>query len=450
MSRLPVSTMGEASVVNPHDYLFGLTLHGIKLGFHNIDRLLDAAANPQHDFPVVHIGGTNGKGSVVALLKGMLRASGYRTGCFTSPHLIDVSERFQVDGVCISELELENCIEFFRKVAERDNLSPTFFEMNTAIAFQWFKDIAVELALIEVGMGGRLDSTNVVSPVATVITNIDLEHTKYLGDTVEEIAYEKAGILKAGVPVVIGETRAGPLEVILDRAAELGCPTFVLDCDFSYTLCGAGHPHAFSYESPTLALRSVPLGLAGSYQGANAAVAVAVAERLCDRFAALDDTKISAGLSEAAWPCRLEWITLRGGSTAKNTGCLDRDVTVVIDVAHNTAGARKLAGELRRCVTILAVASDKDARGMLNELAAISEPLILTTFGGDRGLPLGALRDAAAHHPYRTAASLREAIEMGLSQAGDDRPLLITGSNFTAGEARKILIAEYGAPALRF
>lgn len=450
MRTLPVGTVREAPVGSLHDYLFGLMLHGVKLGFHNIQRLLDSTGNPQRDFPSVHIAGTNGKGSVVALLKAMLCACGYRTGCFTSPHLIDVSERFQVDGTCITRLELEECIALFKGVSERDDLSPTFFEMNTAIAFQWFRDVAVEIALVEVGMGGRLDSTNVISPVATVITNIDLEHTKYLGDTLEEIAFEKAGILKAGVPAVIGETRAGPLDVILDRAAELGCPTSVLGRDFSYTLSGDVQHHDFSYASSTLALESVPLGLAGSYQGANAAVAVAVAERLGDQFGALDDTKISAGISEAAWPCRLERMLVNSLSGDANHSCTDMQATVIIDVAHNTAGARKLAAEVGRCVTILAIASDKDARGMLNALAPISEPLILSTFDGDRGLPLGALRDAAEHHTYRTAASLREAIGLGLSQAGADRPLLITGSNFTAGEARKILIEDYGVPVLRF
>jgi dihydrofolate synthase/folylpolyglutamate synthase len=371
----------------------------VKLGFHNIECLLESAGHPEWGYPSVHVAGTNGKGSVVALLKGILCAGGYRTGCFTSPHLIDVCERFQVDGECISTSALSRCIELFKGISDEAGLSPTFFEMNTAIAFEWFREMAVDLALIEVGLGGRLDSTNVISPEVSVITNIDLEHTKYLGDTLEEIAFEKAGILKPGVPVVIGETRAGPLGVILARAEAVGSPAFVMGRDFSYTLSGDGAEQMLSYESPTVKLESMRLGLRGRYQGSNAAVAVATAERLMARFSAVETAAIRKGISGVTWPCRLERMDLvtDGG----------RRVPVVIDVAHNTAGAEKLAEEVGRCVTILAIASDKDAVGMVKALVGIASPLILTTFEGKRGLSLAALRDAAGGETYQTAESIR-------------------------------------------
>jgi dihydrofolate synthase/folylpolyglutamate synthase len=446
MSTLPVGTERESGLSSLEDYLFGLMLHGVKLGFRNIEGLLESAGHPERSYPTVHVAGTNGKGSVVALLKGILCASEYRTGCFTSPHLIDVCERFQVDGECISPSALSRCIELFRGISDEVGLSPTFFEMNTAIAFGWFREMVVDLALIEVGLGGRLDSTNVISPEVSVITNIDLEHTKYLGDTLEKIAFEKAGILKAGVPVVIGETREGPLGVILARAAALGSPAFVLGRDFRYTLSGDGLAQKITYESSNIKLESVPLGLRGSYQGSNAAVAIATAERLMARFSAVDSAKICRGISSVRWPCRLERMEV----SVDVAGEGKRRVPVVIDVAHNTAGAEKLAEEVGRCVTILAIASDKDAGSMLRALVEIARPLILTTFEGKRGLPVAALCDAVGEHPYETAESIRAAIGMGISLADEACPLLITGSNITAGEARKILIEDYGAPELRF
>jgi folylpolyglutamate synthase/dihydropteroate synthase len=242
--------------------------------------------------------------------------------------------------------------------------------------------------------------------------------------------------------VVIGETRAGPLGVILARAEAVGSPAFVMGRDFSYTLSGDGAEQMLSYESPAVKLESMRLGLRGRYQGSNAAVAVATAERLMARFSAVETAAIRKGISGVTWPCRLERMDLvtDGG----------RRVPVVIDVAHNTAGAEKLAEEVGRCVTILAIASDKDAVGMVKALVGIASPLILTTFEGKRGLSLAALRDAAGGETYQTAESIREAIGLGISLADEACPLLITGSNITAGEARKILIENYGAPALRF
>lgn len=419
------------------DYLFGLAMHGIKLGLGNIRALLEAADNPQDSVPLVHVGGTNGKGSTVALLHAMLRAAGYRTGRFTSPHLIALNERFQIDGVPISDADLDEQIAFFREIAAERDYPPTFFELNTAIAFRWFAQQQVNVALIEVGLGGRLDSTNVIHPIATAVTNIDLEHTQYLGDTLEEIAYEKAGIFKEGVPAVIGETAPAPRSVLLARARHVGAPALAVERDFCYAVSGTPRTQHISYQSPTLMIDDAPLSLHGRFQGANAAVAIALAEVCAPRFPALNRDTIVTGLASASWPCRME--------------CVLENPPVYIDVAHNPAGARRLAELFDRCVVLLAVSSDKDADGILAALAPLAVQFVVTKYEGPRGMPVEQLAALAEGYALVDAAeTVTEAIAKGLALASPEFPLLITGSIFLAGEARAILIDQFGAPNLCF
>ena len=418
------------------EYLFHLELHGIKLGLENIRRLLDAAGAPERGYPIVHVAGTNGKGSVVAFLDAIARSAGYRVGCFTSPHLTDVTERFLVDGTPMPEAALEEEIGFFRAVAERMDSPPTFFELNTAIAFRWFERCKVDLAVIEVGMGGRLDSTNVVEPLATAITNIGLDHMKYLGDTVEQIAFEKAGIIKAGVPLVLTETSSPAQDVILTRAAQLRSPVRVLGCDFRFELTGPPFAQEFAYESDRLRFGPTPLNLNGAHQAPNAASAVALAECMMTSLPRIDAAAIRVGLASARWPCRLEKV-------------LDQP-PVIIDAAHNPAGARQISKALEQCVTLLAISSDKDAEGIIEALSPITALFILSQYGGARSLPVAELRQAAGNRPYLAMPSLAEAIGLGLSLAGASRPLLITGSIFTAGKARQILVAQHGGKPLAF
>lgn len=425
-----------ATELTPRDFLFGLLMHGIKLGLENIRILLEAAGNPQNRYPTVHVAGTNGKGSVVAFLNAMFRAAGYRVGRFTSPHLIDLVERFQIDGTPIGAERLDEVIQYFRGIAESMPRQPTFFEVNTAVAFRYFAQERVDAALIEVGMGGRFDSTNVIAPLVAAITSIDLEHTQYLGDTLEKIAFEKAGIIKPEIPVVVGETKPGPLEVILSRASELGSAADVIGRNFQFALSGDRQAPRFSYESDGLCFGPVPLPLLGRYQGANAAVAVRMAERLQPAFPRLGEAAIIQGLSAARWPCRLERV-------------LD-EPPVIVDATHTPAGARYLGELFDACTVVLALAADKNARGILDAIAPIARRLILTVFEGKRAMPLETLRAAASHLPHEAADTLPEAIALAIPYAAGECPLLITGSVFAAGEARRILIDNYGAPPLVF
>lgn len=422
--------------MTPREYLYSLELHGIKLGLENITKLLDTAGNPHRAFPTVHISGTNGKGSVAAMVDAMLQAAGYATGRFTSPHLINVSERFLHNSTPIGAAELDDAIAFFRRIAQAMTPPPTFFELVTAVAFRWFERQRVEIGVIEVGMGGRFDSTNVIAPEASAITNIDLEHTKYLGDTLEKIAFEKAGIIKLRTPVVISESKPGPLDVILERARTLNSPVRLAGRDFTHTVSGPSFQQRFSYESATLRIDSTPLSLAGSYQGDNAATAVALAELLRERFATITPESIIAGLESACWPCRLERVM--------------EHPSVIIDVAHNAAGARKLARELPPCIVALAVSSDKDAAAMAAALAPVAKQFIVSEFTGRRALPARDLSNALHGYAHHVITPLTDAIDAGLALAEDAVPLVITGSIFTAGEARARLIRSHGAAPLRF
>jgi dihydrofolate synthase/folylpolyglutamate synthase len=424
--------------LNPVEYLYSLELHGIKLGLENIRRLMDGAGHPEAQYTTVHVGGTNGKGSVVALLDAMLRAAGFRTGRFTSPHLISVRERFLVNRELIPAGDLDRHIEFFRDVAAREGIIPTFFELCTAIGFRHFAERRVDVGLIEVGMGGRFDSTNIIHPEAAVITNISLEHTKYLGDTLEKIAFEKAGIIKAGVPLILGESQDGPANVIFRRARELGAPVRQIGRDFKFSIEGSPQPQRFSYSGGGLELDRVPLGLAGPYQRFNAALAVTAALELRPACPALDAQAIEAGLAAARWPCRLERVL--------------RSPEVIIDVAHNAAGAQELARALPGpCIIVLAVSSDKDVTSMIAALAPRAHRLILTQFDGPRALPVAALGERAHALVREEFDSLPRALERGIAEATDTGlPLIITGSLFTAGQARRILIDEYGAAPIEF
>lgn len=418
------------------DWLDGLALHGIKLGLSNITELLAFAGHPERRYPTIHVGGTNGKGSVVAMLDAMLRAAGYRTGRFTSPHLIALNERFLLDGRPVPDGQLDAQLDYFRHATRATGQTPTFFELNTAVAFRLFEEACVEGALIEVGMGGRFDSTNVIVPEVAVITSIGLEHTAYLGDTLEKIAFEKAGILKAGVPAVIGEMPAPAIETIREQAATVGAPLFVHGEDYTFEVGGHPWEQRLHFSSAQLSLQNVPLSLAGRYQGPNAATALAAALHLRERFPRLDKRAIVAGLANARWPCRMHQV-------------MDHP-RVIIDVAHNVAGAERLAENLEKAIIVLAVAQDKDATGMVRALAPTAERFLLTQFEGERSRPVHALVEAAQVPEARSYESLADAIEVGLEAACDDIPLVITGSIFTAGEAYRILMERHEVPPLRF
>lgn len=344
--------------MEPLAYLDSLEQFGIKFGLDNIRLLLARLGHPDRAFRSIHIAGTNGKGSVTAMVDAVLRRAGHRCARYTSPHLIDLSERFVVDGRPVEVSELRQAAENVQGAIEAAladgtlPAKPTFFEATTAMAFDIFCRARVEFAVIEVGLGGRLDSTNVIDPVVTAITSIDFDHQKYLGDTLAEIAREKAGIIKKGVPVVVGDMVPEAFDVIARIARERGAELIRAD-------------------APGREYGNIRLGLRGAHQAANARVAMRVLETLERLGVTIGPAAIVDGLTNVTWPGRLEHRSAPDGGE------------IILDAAHNPAGAAALASYLRtlggaKPTLVFAAMRDKDVAGMLKVLLPTIAGVIVT------------------------------------------------------------------------
>ena len=361
-------------------WLFGTQRFGIKLGLENIQRLLTAFRLPGPEQRIIHVAGTNGKGSVCAMIDAVARAQGYRTALFTSPHLVTFRERCQVNGELIREEQVASGLTAIRELTREWDPHPTFFEIATALALDHFKRSACELIVLETGMGGRLDATNAVTPVASVITPIDYDHQKWLGNTLPEIAAEKAGIIKPGVPVISSPQPAEAEAVIRARAEELNAPLHVVTS---------------AYEGE--------LRLHGAHQRQNAAVALAA---LGAAQIPINDASIAAGLTSVSWPARFQqW-----------------DDRIVIDGGHNPAGVRVLAETWRetfgdeRAAIILGILQDKDAASMIATLAPLALEFILPPVRSERAFSPAELREivqrVAPDGAVTFARGLADALEL--------------------------------------
>ena len=382
-------------------YLASLEKFGINLGLERVTRLLGELGDPQLKFRSLHVAGTNGKGSTCAMIASILKEAGYKTGLYTSPHLLKFNERFKINGRDISNQDFAKGISLIKRIVEEPRIhsqvpidNPTVFEALTALAFWYFAKQKVDYAVVEVGMGGRLDATNVIRPLVSVITNIELEHTAVLGSTIAKIAAEKAAIIKPGVPVVTAETKAEALRVMKHRA----------DKDRSVLVQVGSRAAGFD------------LGLLGEHQQANAACAVA-AVRLAGIQA--DRTAILAGLRKVAWPGRFQVVA--------------RKPLTILDGAHNPAGAQVLARTLaerfpgKKFVFVMGVQKDKDAPPMLREFSKVAQEIIITR---------SANKAAAATVARQKAIGLEQALRLS---AGRDR--VITGSLYLVADALKNLDA---------
>lgn len=431
-------------------------------------RLLECVGNPQRSLPAVHIAGTKGKGSTSAMLAEILRGSGLRTGLYTSPHLERIEERFVIDGQQISTAEFVELTETLRQAVDvldsefaplaGEHAGATFFEITTALALLFFLRHKAQIVVLEVGLGGRLDSTNVCLPETCVITSISFDHMRQLGNTLAEIAREKAGIIKPGVPIVSGVTNAEPQAVIAAVAQEAGAPLIQAGRDFAGLPlehgggwfaapgCETGCEHAVAYLEPAAAPRHwlgpLPVGLAGRRQLENAAVAVAAVQTLRRRGWQIPDAAVAAGLASARAPGRQEFFPADARSGRPD---------VLIDVAHNPASIAALADELRsrfahrRKLLIFASSRDKDAAGMLEQLAPQVSAALLTQFvlnpRANSPAELAAKWPAGAlvvpeQLPDPTAAWNRALL---LAQPGD--LLVIAGSFFLVAELRPLCTA---------
>jgi dihydrofolate synthase / folylpolyglutamate synthase len=381
-------------------WLYATQQFGIKLGLENIRGLLEALGNPQEHLSFLHVAGTNGKGSVCAILDAILRASGRRTGLYTSPHLVDFRERIRVNGEKIPPQAVANGLTILREISAGWSHLPTFFEISTALALHHFAEERCDLVVLETGMGGALDATNAVVPLVSVITPIALDHTRWLGSTLAEIAREKAGIIKSGVPVVSARQVPEAAAVLAQRAASAGSSLEFIEAPFE----------------------QAEIGLRGIHQKENAAVAVAA---LLAAHVEVSDEAAGQGLRDVRWPGRFQVV----------------DERIVLDACHNPHAAAQLLVNWRdvygmeKATVIFGALGDKDYSAMLRILEPISREVLLVPISSERSAAPEALAAACAIK-HRIFQSVKEALEASRGR------ILVTGSLFLVGEALQVLGVE--------
>ena len=410
--------------------LFALETVGIKLGLEQIRALLEALGHPERAYPSLVIAGTNGKGSVTAMVERGLRAAGYRTGRYISPHLVHLEERFAIDGQPISASRLDTLAEKVMSAASGLPSPPSFFEATTALALEAFRRDAVDVAVLEVGLGGRLDATNAVDSRAVAITAVDFDHQSYLGHTIEEIAREKAGVIKRGGLTVLGENPSPVCRIVIEIATAVGSDlVYAADGVTADTQMTAGRIVA-TVRTPRATHQGLTLALRGRHQVANAVTAIRLLEELdARRMFVIPPDAIRAGVEQVEWPARLELIE-RGGRQ------------VLIDGAHNPAGARALASYILEVFEhplpmVIGVMRDKDVDGLLRELAPAASHFVCTAARSNRAASpdelAEAVRRTAPDRPVITAESAASALRAAYAFGST---IVVAGSLYLAGEIR--------------
>ena len=412
-------------------YLFERHQKGLKLGLERMNLLLRLIGRPQDHFPSVHIAGTNGKGSTAAMLAAVLSKAGHRTGLYTSPHLIDMRERIQINGKVIGKNELVTLLNEIS--AEIEQTDASFFECLTALAFLYFEKRKVDIAVVETGLGGRLDATNTVRPVITIVTEIGLDHTKILGKTLKPIAAEKAGIFKTEVPCIVGSRNKSVNAFFKEKAEETGCPILFSRSAVKFTrtrLTETGsrvHASTDENEYPDLFLN-----LAGEHQLSNLATALLTIDQLRNLGYIIPGNAVRQGLSSVQWPARLDLIS--------------QNPKILLDSAHNAPGMKRLAKAIRtlfsfkRLILIFGVLEDKAYRTMFRTIAPLADRIILTTPLSERALPAEKLESLAGNEnrPYWIRPRIEDAFLLARELAEKNDMIVGTGSIYFVGELLRI------------
>lgn len=406
-------------------YLSSLNKMGIRFGLDPIRLLLERLHNPQSNYPAVLIAGTNGKGSVAAMTAAILSSGGFKTGLYTSPDLIDFRERIRINDGMISREEAMHCAEAVKEKMAEDI---SYFEFLTAMAFLHFHRQRVDIAVLEIGMGGRLDATNVVDPLLSVITNISLEHREYLGNTLEKITREKGGIIKRQGTCLTAAVQRPVIETIETLCRERGATLYRLGKEIRTRRHRDGK---FSYRGIRHRYERLVCPLVGRHQLSNAALALGIVELIGDDGFGVDERAVVDGLRKTRWEGRLE--------------ILQRNPTLLVDGAHNPAGAATLCRALkndfsyRRLWLIFGVLGDKDYRAMVKSLFPLADEVILTRPDNDRALSLDLLLPTARafHKHVEVIENPVDALRQALSQAGEKDLVCVAGSLYLVGEIKK-------------
>jgi dihydrofolate synthase/folylpolyglutamate synthase len=479
------------------NYLYNLQKYGIKFGLNNISMLMSALDNPHKSFLSIHVAGTNGKGSTSAIIASILKTAGLKVGLFTSPHIVSFTERIRVNGEEITEDEVVSLTEEIRDIIDRSRgtegylkggrggikqpapgnqlaFNPTFFEFITAMALLYFKRKNIDIAVIETGMGGRLDATNIITPEVSVIAKISYDHREFLGDTLKKIAHEKAGIIKDGIPVVASYQNPEAMKVIEKKAIEKESELYVYGRDFSSVLKREDISGiCFDYQGSDLfTIHDLVLPLTGEHQMQNASVAIKAAMlALKDSYKLQVASRMSkdkehltnflrGGLENVRWPGRLEIVK--------------DEPTILIDGAHNPAAAAALSnalvknflGRYKRIILILGIMGDKDIEGIMEPLLPLASEIVLTSPDYERAASTAKLAKAAVSLGFphvRIAPTVRDAIEMAIKESSkfqvpssklknnknlklkarnselNSSLIVITGSFYTIGEAKEVI-----------
>lgn len=423
------------------EYLYSLHQFGIKLGLSNIRNLCALSGNPHERIKTVHVGGTNGKGSTAAILSAILQEAGYKTGLYTSPHLTDFTERIRINNIPIPKERAAGLVRSIRECVGDRDITPTFFELTTALALSYFAEETVDIAIMEVGMGGRLDATNIINPLVSVITHVGYDHMEHLGASLEQIAMEKCGIIKRGVPVITSESKGEILSIIGENARESDAPLHVFGREFhAEPVRMAPSFSEFCYHGLQWERLQLRTPLAGRHQMFNMGSALCASELLTGMGFYITEREAADGVRNVSWPGRLEMVS-------------DRP-QIFLDGAHNPDGAVALRrfiedvlmaqSDHRKIILIFGVLKDKDAGAMIRELIPCSTEVIITSPNTERGLPVEALREIVEKQgvkPYVTQ-TISGALSLAHDIASSSDTIMVTGSLYVVGEARALIAAR--------
>ncbi|MDZ7667244.1 MAG: folylpolyglutamate synthase/dihydrofolate synthase family protein [Desulfotignum sp.] len=415
--------------------IYQLGRFGIKLELETIQNILARLGHPEKKYPCVHVAGTNGKGSTATYIAAILQAAGFKTGIYTSPHLVKFNERICINGQMISDPDVVAAYEAVN-AADTGDRHATFFEIATAMAFFHFARKKVDWAVIETGMGGRFDATNIIEPLLGVITNLSIEHTQYLGTTIPALATEKGGIIKPATPMVTSVHQPSGIRILKQIAKEKNAPLYQYKHDF-FVRKNPGRP-TVTYRGLNLRIPTIIPPLPGDHQKENLGMALAACELIFDKYKENDSRYhltpdlVRQGLAGTRWPGRLEVI--------------QQNPLVILDGAHNLKASQVLARYLsttladRKLTLVIGILDDKPYEAMLKNLLSVAHRVIITRAKIDRSLPTAVLAAAAKKNftgPVQVIEKVSEAVSHAISSTSDKDAVCIAGSLYVAGEAKE-------------